>query len=456
MADKAAWADLTAPDMLFATVTISLGVVLFAFNAFVVAIALPMAVAEFGGGGFLAWATSLYIILSILSGAAAALLMQRLGARRLFVLAGLVFLGGTTLGVLAPDMKVLLAGRALQGLGAGAIEAGCYVLIPRLFPPQLIAKVFGIEAVAWAVAAFGGPALAGLLAQAFSWRVALAVSIPLALIFLALVPRVVPAGGGEGEVKRLPVLALLGITAGMTLVLVSDQFGGRGRVLGVLMGFALFGVVVRADRQASLRLLPRTAFGISNPVGLGLWVALLMPLSEAGQGVFVTYALQRLWQYTPLASGVASMVLALSWSAVQTWTAHRGFAKRRLIVAGAALLVAGQGMVVLAFASDSAALLFVSQAVVGAAFGAAWGAVSQVVMAAAPDADRDVTSGLLPVVLSAGYGIGAALLGLIANGAGFVGATGDALRQVMVVVFLTSAALAALALAAALRLRGSV
>ncbi len=54
-------------------------------------------------------------------------------------------------------MTEVLIGRALQGVGEGIVAATCYALIPELFPSRLVAKVFGAEAVVWAVAAFGGP-----------------------------------------------------------------------------------------------------------------------------------------------------------------------------------------------------------------------------------------------------------------------------------------------------------
>ena len=159
------WSDLMQPDHLAATATVALGVVLFAFNAFVVATALPAAVADFGGREWLAWATALYILASMVSGPSTAAAMHRLGARRLFLGAGAIFLTGTLMAAFAPGIFWLLAGRALQGLGGGFIESGCYVLIPRLFPPRLISRVFGVEAVAWAV---GQPADEAVMARV--WR----------------------------------------------------------------------------------------------------------------------------------------------------------------------------------------------------------------------------------------------------------------------------------------------
>lgn len=448
----ARWSELWEPERRAATATVALGVVLFAFNAFVVSTALPRAVAEFGGTGWLAWATSLYIIASIVTGPAAALVMHRMGAKAMFMAAGGVFILGTLLAAGAPGIGWLLGGRALQGAAAGLIESGCYVLIPRLFPPRLISRVFGIEALAWAVAAFAAPAIAGVLAEYASWRLALLAAVPMALIFLVLVPRVVGGRDGTlGATPGLPFGALLGIAAGMGLIVLSD--GGAGvaaSAVSLVAGLVLFVAVIRGDGRWGERLAPRGAFSLKGRMGLGLWVAFLMPLSETVEAVFLVYALQFLWGFSALEAGLSATVLALSWSAMQTLSAQLKGDRAWLVAAGAALLLAGQVVMFAAFWQGSVVLMIGAQLVLGAGFGAAWGAVSQVVMEGAGE-DRDQASGLLPVVFSAGFGIGAALFGLVANALGFAAAEGAALLAVMLWLIVLGAALAAVALALAVR-----
>lgn len=441
------WSDLMQPDHLAATATVALGVVLFAFNAFVVATALPAAVADFGGREWLAWATALYILASMVSGPSTAAAMHRLGARRLFLGAGAIFLTGTLMAAFAPGIFWLLAGRALQGLGGGFIESGCYVLIPRLFPPRLISRVFGVEAVAWAVAAFAAPSLAGWLAEIASWRLALLSAVPMALVFLYLVPRVVREEAG-GEAPGLPFLPLLGVASGMALVLVSD---GAGWLSGPALaaGVAVFVLTLRLDGRARVRLFPRGAFG-AGALGAGLWLALLMPLSQSAESVFLPYGLQMLWGWTPLAAGLGVTVLALAWSAVQAATAGVAGAGRQMVLWGAVALVAGQGAMVWAFVATLPWLMLMAQAVIGAAFGLSWGRLSQMVMEEA-GAERDMASGLLPVVMSAGYGIGAALYGTLANAVGFASAEGEGLRGVLVLLFALAGGVALVALVPALR-----
>src|SRR5687767_481868 len=146
----ARWGELFTQAYWASTVTLCLGVALFAFNAFLVSTALPTAVREIGGVAVIAWATSIYLALAIVGGAAASRLKAGYGARAALIAAAVLFLGGTLLAASASSMTEVLIGRALQGIGEGIISALCYTLIPELFPGRLIAKVFGAEAVVWA------------------------------------------------------------------------------------------------------------------------------------------------------------------------------------------------------------------------------------------------------------------------------------------------------------------
>ena len=183
-------------------------------------------------------------------------------------------------------------------------------------------------------------------------------------------------------------------------------------------------------------------------------MALLLPLAQSAEAVFLVYVLQFLWGFSALTAGMSATVLALSWSVTQTLTAQIKGERGPLVVAGAVLMVVGQAVMFAAFWGQSVALMLVAQLVLGAAFGAAWGALAQVVMEAAGE-DRDQASGLLPVVFAAGFGIGAAVMGLVANGLGFATATGPALQGVMLglIAVAFGLALAALVLALTLGLR---
>ncbi|CAM5769132.1 MFS transporter [Labrys miyagiensis] len=452
----ARWREMLAPGYAAATATLCLGVALFAFNGFLVSTALPSAVDELGGAALIAWSISLYLVFAIFGGAVAALVKARHGARAGLQAAALLFTFGTLLAGLAPAMPVLLAGRIFQGFGEGLIAAICYALIPEIFPSRLVPKVFGAEAMVWAGAAFGGPIIAGVISETVSWRAAFLVNVPLSLLFMALVFKVVPITRDERADQALPVAQLVAIAGGMILVMIADLAGSVAVAAGLLLLSAfLYVSAVWVDRSSKARLFPASAFRLRGPIGLGLWVILLMPMAQSASSVYLVYLIQHLWGYGPTLAGALNAVMAICWSLTAIVVAGQAsFALRRLLIwLGPLLLVAGLGAIFLALEHDAIALLVTGQALTGIGFGSSWGYLCQGLMEAAPEADRNRTSTLLPTLQSAAYAIGAALLGLVANMAGAAAATSpEELRHAMLVVFIVATAIAVPGFLAAWRL----
>ncbi|URK88970.1 MFS transporter [Rhizobium sp. RCAM05350] len=444
------WGELMRPRYLVSTITLCLGVALFAFNEFFISTALPTAVEELGGAALLSWAFTLYLVFAIIGGLVAANLKQRFGARNTLLAAATVFIVGTVLATFATDMTQVLAGRLLQGAGEGIVAALCYALIPELFPSRLVPKVFGAEAIVWAMAAFSGPLVAGGLTEHFSWRAAFFVSIPAAAIFIILVLAIVPRGVScSRQASSIPFARLIAAGAGILMISLSGIAGGTLPMTALLIGAAVvLTTVVYRDRRSPNPVLPRAAFSVREALGTGLWVILLMPLAQAAGSVFLVYSLQHLWQLGPTAAGALSAVMAISWSLTAIGVASlRSLALRnRVMLAGPVLLAIGLAAVLMAIATGSLWLVLPGQVMIGAGFGVSWGTLSQLMMDVSTDDERDRTSAMLPTLQSAGYAIGAAVFGLVANVTGFGGAAStDTMRHAMLVVFAAGFLVAAIA-----------
>jgi MFS family permease len=421
------WRDLFERRNAAALITLSLGVALHAFNAFLVTTALPTAVVEIGGVELMSWSSTVYLVTAIVGGASAARLKQAIGARRAMSVPALVFLVGTLIAGLADSMPLFLAGRALQGIGEGIISALCYALIPELFPSRLIARVFGVEAMVWAVGAFGGPLIAGVLTETISWRAAFLVNVPVVLIFLALVARVVPAGTGEGGGRSVPLARLAGCGVGIMLVAVASIVHDIATALLLILGAAAILIGVFAvDRRRPDRLFPSDAFGVTTTVGLGLWMILLMPVAHASSSVYLAISVQYLWGYGPTVAGLMHATMALSWSGSALVVAGVDDPGRRLalIRLGPFLVLLGLLGIAGSMRSDLPLALIPCQVLIGIGFGVSWSFLSQAIMEGARPGERDSASGILNAVLSSGYALGAAIAGLVANTAGFAPTAG--------------------------------
>src|SRR5215469_7016640 len=115
------WGDLIAEGRGARVAVICLGVWLNAADSLVTATIMPTVARELGDYVYFSWATAAYMAGAILSGATAARLSARIGLRSAMVAAGLVTAAGCVASAAAPDMIALVAGRAVQGLGAGWI-----------------------------------------------------------------------------------------------------------------------------------------------------------------------------------------------------------------------------------------------------------------------------------------------------------------------------------------------
>lgn len=449
------WAELAAPRHLAASLMLMLAAAIFAFNAFLVSTAMPTAVVELDGEAYISWTLTVYIVASITAGASAPLLLARFGARACLLAASAVFAVGTLIAALSPTMELVLVGRTIQGGGEGLVAAIAFSLIPQLFPANLVSKLFGAEAIVWAVAAFGGPVLAGVITEVFSWRGAFLVNLPIIVLFVILVEIAAPrddggADGGTFPALRLGLVALAMMAISVAAVSLDSPLQGALVVAGAAVALT---VAVRIDLGSRISILPRGAFGFRAVPALGLWSIFCLPVAQSVTGVFLVYLVQHLWGYGPALAGGIGAILAIAWSSGAVVVANfEGTALRlRFVAAGTALVVAGLLIGVAAIVADRLLLIVVSQVVIGLGMGIAWGSLCQVIMETHPEGDRDKAAALLPTLQSAGYAAGSAILGLVANLAGFArDPSPDGLRLSMVIAFGAAAALALPPLAFAL------
>jgi predicted MFS family arabinose efflux permease len=125
-----------------------------------------------------------------------------------------------------------------------------------------------------------------------------------------------------------------------------------------------------------------------------------------------------------------------------------------LIRVGTVLLVLGMIGVAIAVPARLPVLLAICQVLNGSGFGVGWGYLNQAVAMSAPTAERDLASALVPTTQSAGYAIGAAVAGLVANASGYSGALASHGSAAMAAwIFGVGAAIATASVVASFRVR---
>jgi len=402
-------------------VLVNLGVGTHAIVWFMVVTAMPNVVEDLNAAPYLSWATSLYLVSTILGGASMALLKARLGARPALVLAGIVVTAGGLLAASAPGIALVLVGRVLQGVGEGVLVALSYALVRELFDIRLLPRVFGIQAVTWAFAIFLGPLAGGWLTEAWSWRAAFIGTALLPLPMLLLVRRVLPGAPVRSNVPvAVPALRLFLLVGGVMAIAVANRMQPVAwGVLLVLLGFGLITWMLRLDRASTRHIFPTTFPGLTHPVSLGLWVLLLMPLSHMCISVYTPFLLQFHRGMSPTMAGYLGAVHAVAWSLTAVLVAPLAIrGQNRAIQAGPLLL--GSGLVGLAWSLPAQPLFWVvlSLLLIGSGFGISYAFLNQRVMAAAQQGQEDLTAGSAPTLGALGGAVGAAIAGLVGQTVG--------------------------------------
>lgn len=404
------------------TAGLVLAMAVIAIETTVVTTALPTVVGELRGLELYPWIFSAYLLASTVFVPVFGKLADVFGRRPIFLGGMLLFVVGSVLCGLAGNMPFLVAARAVQGLGAGAVMPLVFTIVGDLYPLEQRGKIQGFMSALWGTASLVGPGLGAFLTLTLSWRWVFFVNVPFALAAMVLI-----AGRLHERVERREVqvdyAGAAALTGSLLALLVAMLEGGRSLpwgsppMLGLCgLSLALVALFIRIERRAADPLLPLSLFRLPivavASVGNVLQGAQLfaltayIPLFE--QGVRGGSAADAGTVLTPLLlgwslSGVAGPKILL----------RCGFRPTALL--GTGLLLAGSLPLPLLDRQTPTLLLAVSMALLGAGFGPSATAFIVAVQEAVPWSVRGVATSGTQLFRSLGGSVGVALLGALLN-----------------------------------------
>jgi MFS family permease len=148
--------------------------------------ALPAAAKELGNVGLYGWVFAAFMLAMVASIAISGRAIDERGLHPVLLVGAPLFCAGLVICATAPSMIVLVGGRIVQGLGAGAVSSVANVAIGRAYPPRLRAAMLAVMSSSWVVPGLVGPGLSALVTTAFGWRWVFAGLIPLVAVAAAL------------------------------------------------------------------------------------------------------------------------------------------------------------------------------------------------------------------------------------------------------------------------------
>ena len=348
---------------LIAVATVSL----VAFETLSLTTIAPIIARDLGGLELFGWIFSAFLLPQLVGAVLGGQLSDRYGPRRPFLYSLLGFGVGLLLSGLAPTMLTLLAGRVVQGLSAGVLVTVVYVCVTVGFADALRPRVMAGISGAWVLPALIGPALAGFVADAFSWRLVFYGLLPL-LAVVAVVAgrrlephRISPAPAPEGPkdddskdsgVANPDTQRRHDLSASFRLALGAGLALAGFSLTSWWLGLAAFGVGFVLALPALRSLLPRGTLiaGAGLPATIasrGLFVA-----AYIGTEVLMALVVTSVQGYSATVAGVLIAAGAIGWS-FGAWLQARidrqyGPHTRRLrMIGGATLVTLGLGVIIL-------------------------------------------------------------------------------------------------------------
>jgi EmrB/QacA subfamily drug resistance transporter len=408
-----------------------------AVESSIIATAMPTIVGDLGGFRLFSWVFAAYLLMMAVTVPIYGRLADLYGRKRIFFVGTGIFLVGTTLCGLARTMVALIAFRALQGIGAGAIQPIASTVIGDIYTPSERARVQGYLSSVFGVSAIIGPALGAFLVEHVHWALVFWVNLPIGVISIAMFAAYLPEQV-ERRRRRIDylgaVMLIVGVGAPMLALVQARSLDGSS--LAALVGFGLAVLLflfVHETREPEpmvpFRLWRNRVIALSN-LGIFGTGSTMMAVSA-----FLPTYVQGVMGRSPSVAGLVLGCMSVSWM-------FASFAAGRLMIRtsyrlsaalGAVALVIGAAMLTRLQPSSGIAWPAAGSLVMGIGMGACNTAFLVSIQASVGWNERGVATGANMFMRIIGQSFGAALGGAILNFGVFhrVPDAGDAVNRLL-------------------------
>jgi EmrB/QacA subfamily drug resistance transporter len=398
-----------------------LGMFLASINQTLAATAMPKIVGELGGLGHYSWVFTAYVLGATVTIPLYGKLSDIYGRRPLFLTAISLFSIGSVVAGLSSSMELLVAGRVLQGLGAGGLIPLGIAVIGDIIAPRERGKWQALNGMVFAASAVGGPMLGGWIADNASWRLAFFVTLPIAALALAVVWFGFGRRPGTAR-RRIDYLGAVLLTIGAAAGLAATSSGGvdyawsSPLIVGLLVISVLFLAAFLAwERRAEepiipLALLRRRAIA-SADVGL-----FAIGAAAFGAITFIPLFIQGVLRESATSAGTVLTPLMLSWiaaSMVAGQIASRTGRTRPVLLAGPPFMLAGFALLATMGADATTGDVVRNVAVLGVGIGLMMQTLVLVVQNAAPRELMGAATASAQFARWVGSSVGVALMGAV-------------------------------------------
>jgi EmrB/QacA subfamily drug resistance transporter len=390
-----------------------------AVESSIVATALPTIIGDLGGFHLFSWVFAVPLLTMAVTIPLYGRLADLYGRKRVFFVGTMIFLVGTLLCGFARSMVVLILFRALQGIGAGAIQPIAMTIIGDIYAPAQRARIQGASSAVWGFAAVVGPAASAFLVEHVHWSVVFWVNLPVGAISLLMFALFLhePVERRDHRIDYTGgALLIVGVGALMlALVQATTMTPVATAALVALGGGALVWLLLHEQRvpepMLPLSLWRRRVLVLSNLGGFGgsatyMAVSALLP----------TYV-QGVMGYSPSISGFVVGAASVSWmfASIAAGRLMIRTSYRHTAAIGGASLVAGCAVLLTLQPGGDALWPAIGSLLIGIGMGFCNTTFLVSIQGTVAWHERGIATGSQMFMRMIGMSVGAALFGAIVN-----------------------------------------
>lgn len=398
-----------------------------AFEAMAVTTIMPLVVRDLDGESLFALAFAVPLAAGIIGMVLAGNWTDRSGPLPSLITAAALFVVGLVIAGTATDMTVFIIGRFVHGLSGAAVIVPLYVIVARAYPEALRARVFAGFAAAWVIPSIVGPALAGVVAETFSWHWVflgvIVIVVPAAAMMVPPILRVRDLVQGDASVPwSLGRVGWAALTAAAALaVSLAKELDDPWRWIAAGLGIAVAAFAARP-------LLPPGALHAARGMPATVAVKFVVAGAFFGSEVYLPYLFIENYEMSPSLAGVVLTGAGVTWAAaswLQGRLTHRVSDTRAVEIGALALVVALVVVLAVAAFTLPPAIAFVAWALAGASMGFMYPRFSVSVLAQSKRDEQGFNSAALTISESLGASIALAVTALVSSAVGAGAFTAD-------------------------------
>jgi EmrB/QacA subfamily drug resistance transporter len=309
-------AYLTHREIIQVLIGLMAGMFLAALDQSIVGTALPRIVSELGGLSHLSWVVTAYLLTSTASTPLWGKISDLRGRRPMFQAAIVIFLIGSLVAGSAQSMTMLIAGRAVQGLGGGGLIALALAIIGDIIPPRERGRYQGMFGAVFGISSVAGPLLGGFFTDGPGWRWIFWLNIPIGLAALVITSRALhmPRVRRDHSIDYLGAAMVVGSVTSILLYLswAGETYGWSDPAALALLGLGLLLALgfVLAELRAKEPIIPMRLFR-GRVFRWTVVFASIMGMAMFGGIIYLPFYLQVVKGYSPTESGLALLPMVV-------------------------------------------------------------------------------------------------------------------------------------------------